>query len=87
MIQLENWSIQLHLGQYKEPQLMGSSLSLCGKHNGKYIKSSKIVSLNLEDKIIQTQEGNYRLGKPSNGYINWLKLKKYPIRNLGHKEF
>jgi len=89
MTRFENWSIQVHLGQYRIPRLTSSALYLCGNvyghhdiGNGRRIKSSKILGLDIKDKLVQTVDAVYRLGKPDRRYIEWLERNKYSLDDL-----
>ena len=88
MTRFENWSFQIDLGQYKSPRFTGSTMYVCGNvyghdsiPNGRRIKTSRIISLNLKDRIVRTMDGVYRLGRPDRWYIAWLKEN-----NLFHKD-
>jgi len=90
MRRVENWSLQVHFGQYKSPKYTGSTIYLCGNiygheyiSNGKRIKSSKIIELDINDKIIRTTDAIYRLGRPDKWYIEWLIRNSFSLQELG----
>jgi len=90
MKRLENWSIQVHMGQYKYPKDVGSTVYLCGNiygheliGNGRRIKSSKITELDINDRIARTSDAIYRLGRPDKWYIEWLRENNCPLKELG----
>ena len=90
MKRVENWSIQVHLGQFKAPRCVGSAIYLCGNiyghefiTNGRRIKSSKITELDMSDKIARTTDSIYRLGRPDKWYIEWLRKNNFSLQELG----
>ena len=90
MKRFENWSIQMHMGQYKLPLLIGSFTYICGNiygheyiNNGRRIKSTQITELDVKDRIVRTKDGIYRLGKPDKRYIEWLARKNFSLHYLG----
>ncbi len=90
MKRLENWSIQVHLGQYKSPKGDGSTMYLCGNiygheviTNGRRIKSSKITELDINDRMARTSDAIYRLGRPDKWYVEWLRRNKFSLKELG----
>jgi hypothetical protein len=90
MKRVENWSIQVHLGQYKSPKYAGSTIYLCGNiyghqliTNGRRIKSSKIIELDINDRIARTADAIYRLGRPDKWYVEWLRRNNFSLKELG----
>ena len=90
MKRVENWSIQVHLGQYKSPKGVGSTMYLCGNiygheliANGRRIKSAKITELDINDRIARTTDAIYRLGRPDKWYVEWLRRNKFSLKELG----
>ena len=90
MKRVENWSIQVHLGQYKSPKCAGSTIYLCGNiygdefiTNGRRIKSSKITELDINDRIVRTTDAIYRLGRPDEWYLEWLRRNNFSLKKLG----
>lgn len=90
MKRFENWSIQVHLGQYRPPRLISSTIYLCGniyghEHvpNGRRIKSAKLVEIDIRDRIAHTTDAVYRLGRPDKWYVEWLRRNNFSLRELG----
>ncbi len=90
MTRIENWSVQVHFAQYREPKVTGSTLYLCGNvygHgqiiNGRRIKTPRINTIDLKSRLINTEGGAFRLGRPDSWYIAWLKEQNFPINDLG----
>ena len=77
---LENWSIIGDFDPYKAPELQYKMLQ--GEiyddekkrfNDGRYVRTSQLIELNIKNNYAQTKNTKYILGKVSEDYLKWLK--------------
>jgi hypothetical protein len=79
---LENWSMYLHGSVYDAPEvlshvLVGTVYGHPRKEDGKWIRTSSIVALDLVAGTCRTRNTLYELGEPDERYLGWLREKGY----------
>lgn len=79
MPRLESWSIVEDLNPFQAPELQTSRLKgiiyddeLKRFSDGRSVTTSRIVELDLKNKIAQTKNTKYKLGEPNPNYLKWL---------------
>ena len=80
MPRLENWYVGNYWDGYQAPELIENQLSgeIYGDEKNRFedgvrIRTSRLIELDIKNKIAQTLNTKYTLGKPSEDYLKWLK--------------
>jgi hypothetical protein len=84
---LENWKVVVYPGDddgYHAPEacrycLMGDVYNHPKKerfYNGKAIRTSPILSMNLKKMLAKTRNTNYELGVPDSEWLEWVRTKR-----------
>ena len=88
MIRLENWSIvNSKDNPFLAPELRRRSLhgNVYGHpvfEDGKSIKTSPLIEIDLEKNVAKTQNTEYVLGEVSTPYMQWLKDNNMELQNF-----
>ncbi len=93
MPRLENWSIVGNLNhQYQAPDSETSRLEgiifddeLKRFSDGRGVTTSRLVELDLENKIAQTKNTKYKLGEPYPNYLKWLEENNMTLKQYNYQ--